>query len=84
VIVLKLELLPATVSLAGAPPNAQYTCAAIGLSGFAGGGPKTVTLPDVTWSGDCLFTPPTQDAAPRSIRVMLRAGETNTISWPAN
>lgn len=84
VIVLKLELLPATVSLAGAPSNAQYTCAAIGLSGFAGGGPKTVTLPDVTWSGECLFTPPTQDATPRSIRVMLRAGETNTISWPAN
>ncbi|WP_050431700.1 serine/threonine-protein kinase [Chondromyces crocatus] len=83
-IVIKLEFLPATVSLAGAPANAQYTCPSIGLSGFAGGAPQSVVLPDVTWIGSCLFTPPTQDAVPSQVKVTLRSGEANTISWPSN
>jgi len=82
-VVIKLDILPATVTLAGAPPNAQYTCPAIALTGFAGGGAKTVTLPDVIWSGRCEFVPLTADAETRSATVTLRAGEPNTIPWPA-
>ena len=80
-IVLKLEILPATVILSGGPPGAQYSCPAIGLSGFSGGS-KTVTLPDVTWNGPCDFTPLAAGAQPRSRSVSLRAGEANTIAWP--
>ncbi|WP_156040994.1 serine/threonine-protein kinase [Chondromyces apiculatus] len=82
--VIKLDLLPATVTLSGAPANAQYTCPGIGLSGFAGTSPKTVILPDESWSGLCQFTPPTPDAAPSAAKVILRAGEPNTILWPSN
>jgi serine/threonine-protein kinase len=69
------------VILSGGPPGAQYSCPAIGLSGFSGGS-KTVTLPDVTWNGPCDFTPLSAGAQPRSRSVSLRAGEANTIAWP--
>ncbi len=78
-IVIKLETLPATVSLAGAPPNGQYTCPSIGLSGF-GGGSKQITLSDVVWVGTCEFRAPS--AAVKTSTVTLKAGEPNTIEWP--
>ncbi|XYH92645.1 serine/threonine-protein kinase [Sorangium sp. So ce1128] len=81
-IVHKLEILPSTVVLSGAPPSAQYACPQIGLIGYAGS-PQTVTLSDVFWSGRCMFTPPTPGAAPRSGNVTLVAGESNTVSWPS-
>ncbi|WP_437475719.1 protein kinase [Sorangium sp. So ce1014] len=81
-IVHKLEILPSTVVLSGAPPSAQYACPQIGLIGYAGT-PQTVTLNDVSWSGRCLFTPATPDAAPRVGNVTLVAGESNTVSWPS-
>ncbi|WP_437668725.1 protein kinase domain-containing protein [Sorangium sp. So ce131] len=80
-IVHKLEILPSTVVLSGAPPNAQYACPQIGLIGYAGA-PQTVTLSDVFWSGRCQFMPPTPDAAPRAGNVTIVAGETNTVTWP--
>ncbi|HTN84335.1 MAG TPA: serine/threonine-protein kinase, partial [Sorangium sp.] len=81
-IVHKLEILPSTVVLSGAPPGAQYACSQIGLIGYAGS-PQTVTLSDVFWSGRCTFTPATPDAAPRFGNVTLVAGESNTVSWPS-
>ena len=82
-IVLKLEILPATVTLSGGPSGAQYSCPSIGLSGFVGGS-KAVTLPDVTWSGRCDFNPLSAGAQPRGGMVTLRAGEVNTIVWPGD
>jgi hypothetical protein len=35
------------------------------------------------WNGTCDFRPLTE-GAPRSAKVTLRAGETNTIAWPAD
>ncbi|WP_437963335.1 protein kinase [Sorangium sp. So ce260] len=81
-IIHKLEILPSTVVLSGAPPSAQVACSQIGLVGYAGA-PQTVTLSDVFWSGPCLFTPPTPDAAPLVGNVTLVAGESNTVSWPS-
>ncbi|WP_437604798.1 protein kinase [Sorangium sp. So ce834] len=81
-IVYKLEILPSTVVLSGAPPSAQYQCPQIGLIGFAGA-PQTVTLSDVFWSGRCIFTPPTPEATPLVGNVTLVAGESNTVSWPS-
>lgn len=81
-IVRKLEILPATVKLAGAPANAQYSCPSIGLVGYAGGS-VTVKLPDALWNGKCQFTPPAQDAPRIRKSVTLRAGEENTVAWPA-
>jgi serine/threonine-protein kinase len=78
-IVIKLETLPATVSLAGAPPNGQYTCPSIGLSGFAGGS-KQITLSDVVWAGTCEFRAPSANV--KTSTVTLKAGEPNTIEWP--
>jgi serine/threonine-protein kinase len=82
-ITIKLDTLPATIALAGAPQGAQYMCPAIGLTGFAGGSPKVVTLPEVVWNGTCDFRP-LESGTARSAKVTLRAGETNTITWPAD
>ncbi|WP_437283468.1 serine/threonine-protein kinase [Sorangium sp. So ce375] len=81
-VVHKLEILPSTVVLSGAPPSAQVACPQIGLIGYAGT-PQAVTLSDVFWSGSCLFTPATPEAAPRVGNVTLVAGEPNTVSWPS-
>ncbi|AUX23746.1 uncharacterized protein SOCEGT47_042760 [Sorangium cellulosum] len=81
-IVHKLEILPSTVVLSGAPQDAQYACPQIGLIGYAGS-PQTVTLSDVSWSGRCLFTSPTPGAAQRVGNVTLVAGEPNTVFWPS-
>ncbi|WP_438021748.1 protein kinase domain-containing protein [Sorangium sp. So ce233] len=81
-IIHKLEILPSTVVLSGAPPNAQYACPQIGLIGYAGS-PQTVTLSDVFWSGRCRFTPAASDAAPLVGNVTLVAGESNTVFWPS-
>ncbi|MCK6591832.1 MAG: hypothetical protein L6Q76_30135, partial [Polyangiaceae bacterium] len=78
-IVIRLETLPATVSLAGAPPNGQYTCPSLGLSGFSGGS-KQITLSDVVWVGTCEFRAPS--ASVKNATVTLKAGEPNTIEWP--
>jgi eukaryotic-like serine/threonine-protein kinase len=82
-IVHRLDMLPSSVLLSGAPPNAQFTCPQLGLTGFAGT-PQTVTLPDVAWRGPCEFTPPSPGAEPHRQSVTLRAGEANTIGWPLN
>ncbi|MCC6558239.1 MAG: protein kinase [Polyangiaceae bacterium] len=81
--IFKLEILPATVTMAGGPAGAQYLCAGIGLSGFAGA-TKTITLSDATWQGRCEFTPAAADAQPRVSTVILNAGEPNTIPWPGD
>ncbi|WP_437790220.1 serine/threonine-protein kinase [Sorangium sp. So ce693] len=81
-IIHKLEILPSMVVLSGAPPSAQVACPQIGLIGYAGT-PQAVTLNDVSWSGSCLFTPATPDAAARVGNVTLVAGEPNTVSWPS-
>ncbi|WP_437738977.1 protein kinase [Sorangium sp. So ce1504] len=81
-IIHKLEILPSTIVLSGAPPSAQVACPQIGLIGYAGT-PQAVTLNDVSWSGSCLFTPASPEAAPRVGNVTLVAGEPNTVSWPS-
>ncbi len=77
---IRLKPLPATVSLNGAPANAQLVCADVMLTVFAGAS-KSVQLRDATWSGKCQFIPP-PPAAPTRSSVLLRAGEHNAISWP--
>jgi serine/threonine-protein kinase len=79
-IALSLEILPASVILIGAPPNGQYSCPSINLSGFTGNTAK-VKLSEPVWSGKCQFlTSPDKAAQPST--VFLRAGETNMLSWP--
>jgi serine/threonine-protein kinase len=80
-IVIKLETLPATISLTGAPPSGQYTCPSIGLSG-ASGGSKQFILPEAVWVGTCEFKAPSV-ASPRRATVTLKAGESNAIVWPS-
>jgi serine/threonine-protein kinase len=80
-IVIKLETLPATVSLTGAPPNGQYSCPSLGLSGFAGGS-KQIALSDVVWVGRCEFKSPAAGSQLKTATITLKAGESNTIVWP--
>ncbi|HMY16365.1 MAG TPA: serine/threonine-protein kinase [Polyangium sp.] len=77
---IRLKPLPATVSLNGAPANAQLVCTDVMLTVFAGAS-KTVQLRDATWSGKCQFVPP-PPAAPTRGSVILRAGEHNAVPWP--
>lgn len=75
-----LKPLPATVTLSGAPANAQLVCTEIMLTVFAGG-TKTVQLREATWPGKCQFIPPPPAESIRS-SVYLRAGEHNDVAWP--
>jgi len=79
---LVMEILPATVTLTGAPPNGQLSCPTLALSGFPGTAVK-VKLGEPVWSGKCQFTTSTDKPA-RSATVLLRAGEMNAIPWPAS
>jgi serine/threonine-protein kinase len=79
-LVIRLDVLPSTVSLAGAPLGAQCACSGIGLV-VTRDGPATITLPEVVWSGRCTFTAPSLASAVTS-NVSLKAGEPNAIPWP--
>jgi serine/threonine-protein kinase len=79
---LSLEVLPATVTLGGAPINGQFLCPSINLTGF-GGSTKVVKLPEPMWSGKCQFTA-SADRPPRVANVTLKAGELNAIPWPGD
>jgi hypothetical protein len=79
---LTLEILPASVTLVSAPPNGQYVCPSINLSGFPGSTLK-VKLNEPVWSGKCQFTT-SDDKPPRPGSVVLRAGEMNAIAWPVD
>jgi serine/threonine-protein kinase len=81
-IALSLEVLPATVTLGGAPANGQYLCPGLRISGFAGA-QQRVTLPEPMWSGKCQFTA-SADRPPRPSNVTLKAGELNVIPWPVD
>ena len=81
-IALSLEVLPATVTLSGAPANGQYLCPGINVSGFAGTTQK-VKLSEPMWPGKCQFTA-SADRPPRIANVTLKAGELNVIPWPAD
>ena len=78
---LRAPLRPATVALAGAPPNAQLLCTKVAVAIIAGQIGK-VTLPEMQWTGTCEFRPPQADAAPKKLSVTLRAGRLNTVPWP--
>ena len=80
-IALSLEVLPASVTLGGAPANGQYLCPGINVSGFAGSAPQKVKLPEPMWSGKCQFTA-SADKPPHPANVTLKAGELNVIPWP--
>lgn len=80
-IALSLEVLPASVTLGGAPANGQFLCPGINASGFAGSTQK-VRLPEPMWSGKCQFTA-SADRPPRPATVTLRAGELNVLPWPS-
>lgn len=77
---IQLKPLPATVTLSGAPANAQLVCAEVMLTVFAGG-TKTVQLRETTWNGKCQFIPPPPGESVRK-PVQLRAGEHNDVYWP--
>jgi serine/threonine protein kinase len=77
---LPLEILPATVTLAGAPPNGQFVCPRINLSGFAGATMK-IKLNEPVWSGNCQFST-SIDKPARVSGVVIRAGEMTPIPWP--
>jgi serine/threonine-protein kinase len=79
---LALEILPASVTLTGAPPNGQYVCPSINLSGFPGSTVK-VKLNEPVWTGKCQFTT-SNDKPGRPHAVSLRAGEMNAIAWPVD
>jgi len=81
-IALSLEVLPASVTLSGAPANGQFLCPGILASGFAGN-TKMVTLPEPMWSGKCQLTA-SADRPPRLVNVTLKAGELNAIPWPSD
>src|SRR5262249_52506879 len=74
-----LETNPGTVTLVGAPANAQLSCPGLGLVSFAGS-LKPITLSEAVWTGRCNFIPP--DGAPHAHSVTLKAGEDNPIVWP--
>jgi eukaryotic-like serine/threonine-protein kinase len=78
---LRVPLRPATVRLAGAPPNAQLLCAGAGVTVISGQSVQ-VKLPDTPWRGTCEFRPPHADAKPKTGSVTLRAGRTNDVPWP--
>jgi serine/threonine-protein kinase len=80
-IVIKLKILPSSVTLSGAPAGGQYACPGIGLSGF-GGASRQVTLPDAVWIGKCEFKPASGGGKAKTATVTLKAGEPNTIAWP--
>ena len=79
---LSLEVLPATVTLSGAPANGQFLCSSINASGFAGS-TKVVKLPEPMWSGKCQFTA-SAERPPRAATITLKAGELNAIPWPGD
>jgi hypothetical protein len=80
-VLVRLELNESSVRLGGSPPSGgQYSCGAIGLSGFAGESRKVV-LPEAVWTGPCTFTAP-GGGKPLSDFVTLRAGEPNVVPWP--
>lgn len=81
-IALSLEVLPASVTLGGAPTNGQFLCPSINVTGFAGS-TKVVKLPEPMWSGKCQFTA-SADRPPRLANVTLKAGELNAIPWPGD
>ena len=81
-IALSLEVLPASVTLGGAPANGQFLCPSINVSGFAGS-TKVVKLPEPMWSGKCQFTA-SADRPPRLANITLKAGELNAIPWPGD
>ena len=78
---LRAPLRPATVTLGGAPPNAQLLCTKVAVSIIAGQSAK-VTLPEMQWTGTCEFRPPQADATAKKLSVTLRAGKLNTVPWP--
>ncbi len=76
----RLESLPATVTFGG-PSGGHVLCAEIGLA-LAVGMSKQVSLPRAEWTGVCDFTPPSSDPPSRR-QVTIKAGEANSIAWPA-
>lgn len=82
-VLVRLEMNESSVRLGGTPPaGAQYSCGAIGLSGFAGESRKVV-LPEAVWTGPCTFTAPGAGKG-KSDFVTLRAGEPNVVAWPTS
>ena len=78
---LVMEIRPATVTLSGAPQNAQLSCTALALTCFAGSS-NQVKLPEPSWSGTCTFTAP--EKPPRRAQVTLNAGDVNAVPWPSD
>ncbi|MFT3766011.1 MAG: serine/threonine-protein kinase [Minicystis sp.] len=75
---LTMEVLPARVTLSGAPQNGQLSCPELALTCFAGG-QQQVKLHEPSWTGSCVFTAP--DKPSRKGRVTINAGDTNAIPW---
>ena len=78
-VLVRLEMNPTLVSLAGAPVGAQLLCAGVGISVGARGA-TSVTLKTPEWSGPCEFH---ADGATRGGNVKLFAGEPATVRWLA-
>jgi serine/threonine protein kinase len=79
IIQIRMEVLPATVTLADAPPNGQLSCPSINLSIFAGSS-KQVKLSDPDMGKvQCSFV---SDKGTHVGSIQLRPGEVVSVPWP--
>jgi serine/threonine-protein kinase len=77
-----LELLPARLSVFGAPEGARYVCSGISQSGPVKS-PLLLKLRDPEWPGTCRFSS-SPERPGKAIQLTLRAGESTEISWPGD
>jgi serine/threonine protein kinase len=77
-----LELLPARLSVFGAPESAAFVCSGLSQGGPLKG-PQLLKLREPEWSGTCRFMA-SPDRPGKAIRLTLKAGESTEISWPGD
>ncbi len=77
-----LELLPARLSVFGAPESAVFVCSGISQSGPVKG-PLLLKLREPEWPGTCRFMAAANKPG-KAVHLTLRAGESTEISWPGD
>ncbi|MEO7327302.1 MAG: hypothetical protein ABI193_01905, partial [Minicystis sp.] len=77
-----LELLPARLSVFGAPEGAVFLCSGISQSGPIKV-PLLLKLRDPEWPGTCRFMASASRPG-KAVHLTLRAGESTEISWPGD
>jgi hypothetical protein len=77
-----LELLPARLSVFGAPESAVFVCSGISQSGPVKV-PLLLKLREPEWPGTCRFMASASRPG-KAVQLTLRAGESTEISWPGD